>query len=171
MPGVCPPILFASAGLSLGEIGILAAVYPAVWGAGQLVTGDLSDRIGRKTLIVAGMLVQALGLALTGFSERFAEWLFAAVLLGAGTAMVYPALLAAIADVAHPSWRSRSVGIYRLWRDSGFVAGALLSGMVADAYGLPTAIGVIAVMTGGSGVVVAIRMRSDDYTPTRKLGR
>lgn len=165
------PILFASAGLSLGEIGILAAVYPAVWGAGQLVTGDLSDRIGRKTLIVAGMLVQALGLALTGFSERFAEWLFAAVLLGAGTAMVYPALLAAIADVAHPSWRSRSVGIYRLWRDSGFVAGALLSGMVADAYGLPTAIGVIAVMTGGSGVVVAIRMRSDDYTPTRKLGR
>ncbi len=157
------PILFASAGLSLGEIGILAAVYPAVWGAGQLVTGAASDRWGRKWLITAGMLVQAVGLVMVAGGHGFAVWLAAAVLLGLGTAMVYPTLLAAIGDVAHPAWRARSVGIYRLWRDGGFAVGALVSGVLADLYGLPTAIAAVAGLTALSGVVVAVRMRGNDH--------
>ena len=157
------PILFASAGLSLGEIGILAAAYPAVWGAGQLVTGAASDRWGRKWLITAGMLVQAVGLVMVAAGHGFAVWLAAAVLLGLGTAMVYPTLLAAIGDVAHPAWRARSVGIYRLWRDGGFAVGALVSGVLADLYGLPTAIAAVAGLTALSGVVVAVRMRGNDH--------
>ncbi|GAA2202723.1 MFS transporter [Sinomonas flava] len=157
------PILFASAGLSLGEIGILAAAYPAVWGAGQLVTGAASDRWGRKWLITAGMLVQAVGLVMVAAGHGFAVWLAAAVLLGLGTAMVYPTLLAAIGDVAHPAWRARSVGIYRLWRDGGFAVGALVSGVLADLYGLPTAIAAVAGLTALSGIVVAVRMRGNDH--------
>jgi len=157
------PILFASAGLGIERIGILAAVYPAVWGAGQLVTGGLSDRIGRKWLIVGGMLVQAVALAMVAVGDSFGVWLAAAVLLGAGTAMVYPTLLAAIGDVAHPEWRARSVGAYRLWRDGGFAVGALLSGLLADAFGIPTAVAVVAALTAASGLVVAVRMRRDDH--------
>ncbi len=157
------PILFAAAGLSIERIGILAAVYPAVWGAGQLITGALSDRIGRKWLIAVGMIVQAIALVLVGAGHDFGTWLVAAVLLGAGTAMVYPTLLAAIADVAHPAWRARSVGIYRLWRDGGFAIGAVLSGLLADAFGIPHAIMVVAALTAASGVVVAVRMRGTDY--------
>lgn len=160
------PVLFAAAGLTIERIGILAAVYPAVWGAGQLVTGVLSDRIGRKPLIVGGMLVQAVALGMVAFGAAFEIWLAAAVLLGAGTAMVYPTLLAAIGDVAHPEWRARSVGIYRLWRDGGFAVGALLSGIIADAYGIPAAVAVVAVLTGVSGVVVAVRMRGADHKPS-----
>lgn len=159
------PVLFAAAGLTIERIGILAAVYPAVWGAGQLVTGALSDRIGRKPLIVGGMLVQAVALGMVAFGSGFEAWLAAAVLLGAGTAMVYPTLLAAIGDVAHPEWRARSVGIYRLWRDGGFAVGALLSGIIADAYGIPAAVAVVAVLTGASGLVVAVRMRGADHKP------
>ena len=122
------PVLFATAGLGIERIGILAAVYPAVWGAGQLVTGALSDRIGRKWLIVGGMLVQAAAWPWWLLGHGFWIWLAAAILLGAGTAMVYPTLLAAIGDVAHPDWRARSVGIYRLWRDGGFAVGALCPG-------------------------------------------
>jgi len=158
------PILFASAGLGIERIGILAAVYPAVWGAGQLVTGGLSDRIGRKWLIVGGMLVQAAALALIAGGAAFGVWLVAAVLLGAGTAMVYPTLLAAIGDVAHPEWRARSVGVYRLWRDGGFAVGAVLSGVLADAFGIPAAVAVVAALTAASGLVVAVRMRGDDHT-------
>jgi MFS family permease len=157
------PVLFASAGLSLGEIGILAAVYPAVWGAGQLVTGAASDRYGRKWLIAAGMGVQAAGLAMVAAGHGFGIWLAAAVLLGLGTAMVYPTLLAAIGDVAHPTWRARSVGIYRLWRDGGFAVGALVSGVIADLYGLPAAVAAVAGLTALSGVVVAVRMRGNDH--------
>ncbi|MBP1233222.1 MFS family permease [Arthrobacter sp. PvP102] len=160
------PVLFAAAGLTIERIGILAAVYPAVWGAGQLVTGVLSDRIGRKPLIVGGMLVQAVALGMVAFGAGFEIWLAAAVLLGAGTAMVYPTLLAAIGDVAHPEWRATSVGIYRLWRDGGFAVGALLSGIIADAYGIPAAVAVVAVLTGVSGVVVAVRMRGADHKPS-----
>ncbi|MEW1982531.1 MFS transporter, partial [Citricoccus sp. NPDC079358] len=163
------PVLFAAAGLSLGQIGILAAVYPAVWGAGQLATGALSDRWGRKGFIVAGMLTQALALALIAAGSGFGAWLVAMVLLGAGTAMVYPTLLAAIGDVAHPAWRARSVGIYRLWRDGGFAAGAVIAGLVADAFGIPTAVTVVAVMTAASGTVVAVRMRGRDHTPGLSL--
>ncbi|GAB2752578.1 MFS transporter [Sinomonas soli] len=157
------PVLFASAGLSLGQIGLLAAVYPAVWGAGQLVTGAASDRYGRKWLIAAGMVVQAVALGMVAAGHGFGIWLAAAVLLGAGTAMVYPTLLAAIGDVAHPAWRARSVGIYRLWRDGGFAVGALLSGILADVYGLPTAVAAVAVLTALSGLVVAVRMRGGDH--------
>jgi MFS family permease len=152
------PLYFAGAGLSVARIGILAALYPAVWGLGQLVTGGLSDRIGRKPLIAGGMLLQAAALALFAASEGFAVWAAAAVLLGAGTAMVYPTLLAAIGDVAHPSWRARSVGIYRLWRDGGFAVGALLAGALADAYDIGVAIWAVAALTAASGLVVAMRM-------------
>ncbi len=152
------PLLFASAGLSIARIGVLAAVYPAVWGLGQLVTGFASDRLGRKKLIVTGMLLQAGALALVAVVDSFALWGIAAVILGAGTAMVYPTLLAAIGDVAHPAWRARSVGVYRLWRDGGFAVGALLGGVIADLYGLRTAVAVGAALTAASGLIVAARM-------------
>ncbi|QDY91681.1 MFS transporter [Arthrobacter sp. UKPF54-2] len=157
------PVLFAGAGLSIERIGILAAVYPAVWGAVQLVTGAASDRLGRKWLIAGGMFVQAAGLAMVAAGGGFEIWLLAAVLLGVGTAMVYPTLLAAIGDVSHPQWRARSVGIYRLWRDGGFAVGALLSGLLADAYGIPAAVFVVAGVTAASGLVVAVRMRGTDH--------
>jgi MFS family permease len=153
------PLLFATAGLSVARIGVLVALYPGVWCVGQLVTGAASDRYGRKPFIVAGMLLQ--GAALAGFAvaDTFAGWAVAAVALGAGTALVYPTLLAAIGDVAHPTWRARSVGVYRLWRDGGFAIGALLSGLVADTFGLRAAIWVVAALTAASGLVVAVRMR------------
>ena len=134
------PLLFAAADLSVAKIGVLAALYPAVWGAGQLFTGALSDRWGRKWLITVGMWLQAVALGVIALADGFTVWAFAAVLLGAGTAMVYPTLLASIGDVAHPAWRARSVGIYRLWRDGGFAVGALLAGVVADALGVRAAI-------------------------------
>jgi MFS family permease len=152
------PLLYASHGLSVGRIGVLAALYPAVWGAGQLATGALSDRIGRKWLIAAGMLVQAAAIGLVALGTTFTTWAVAAVLLGTGTAMVYPTLLATVGDVAHPAWRARSVGVYRLWRDGGFAVGALLAGGVADAFGILAAIWVVAALTAASGLVVAVRM-------------
>ena len=152
------PIFFLAAGLPISRIGILAALYPAVWGLGQLYTGALSDRIGRKPLIVGGMIVQALAIAWIGASSSFTTWAVGAVLLGAGTAMVYPTLLAAIGDVANPTWRARAVGVYRLWRDSGFAVGALLAGILADLVSITAAIYAVAALTGLSGIVVAIRM-------------
>jgi MFS family permease len=152
------PLLFVAAGLSVTRIGVLAALYPAVWGLGQLVTGALSDRVGRKPLIVAGMLLQAAALAVVAVADSFGVWALAAMTLGAGTAMVYPTLLAAIGDVAHPTWRARSVGIYRLWRDGGFAVGALLSGLVADLWGIRPAIWTVAALTAASGLLVALRM-------------
>jgi MFS family permease len=152
------PLLFATAGLSVGQIGILAALYPAVWGLGQLGTGALSDRIGRRIPIVAGMLIQAVALAVVAVSDAFAPWAAGTILLGIGTAMVYPTLLAVIADVAHPAWRATSVGIYRLWRDSGFAVGAILSGVIADLWGLRAAAWVVAGLTAISGLLAAARM-------------
>lgn len=152
------PLLYARHGLSVSRIGVLAALYPAVWGVGQLVTGAWSDRIGRKRLIAGGMWLQAMAIGLVALGSTFTAWAVAAVLLGLGTAMVYPTLLAVIGDVAHPAWRARSVGVYRLWRDGGFAVGALLSGIVADAYGLRAAVWVVAGLTAASGVVVALRM-------------
>ncbi|MGQ0480254.1 MAG: MFS transporter [Pseudonocardia sp.] len=152
------PVLFAAAGLSLTQIGVLAALYPAVWGLGQLVTGAWSDRAGRKPLIVAGMLTQAVALGLVAVGGSFGTWAVAAVLLGAGTAMVYPTLLAVVGDVAHPTWRARSVGVYRLWRDGGFAAGALAAGLLADAFDVATAVWVVAAVTAASGLLVALRM-------------
>jgi MFS family permease len=153
------PLVFAAAGLSLDQIGVLAALYPGVWGLGQLVTGALSDRIGRKGLIVSGMWVQAGGIAMIALASDFMGFAAGAVLIGAGTAMVYPTLLAAIGDVAHPTWRASSVGIYRLWRDMGYAVGALVAGAVADAFGLVAAVWTAAALTLGSGVVAALRMR------------
>ena len=128
------PLFFAQvAGLSVGRIGVLAALYPAVWGIGQLFTGAWSDRVGRKWLIAGGMWAQAAAIGLIAASSSFGLWALGAVLLGAGTAMVYPTLLAAVGDVAHPAWRASAVGVYRLWRDAGFAVGALLAGIVADA--------------------------------------
>ena len=152
------PVLFARHGLSVAQIGVLAALYPAVWGAGQLVTGALSDRIGRKRLIAAGMLVQAAAIGMVALGTTFTAWVLAAVLLGTGTAMVYPTLLAVIGDVAHPAWRARSVGVYRLWRDGGFAVGALLAGAIGDTFGLLAAVWTVAGLTAASGLVVAIRM-------------
>ncbi|MEU0117580.1 MFS transporter [Streptomyces bobili] len=152
------PLLFAVHGLSITQIGVLAALYPAVWGAGQMLTGWWSDHIGRKHLITAGMLLQAAAIALVAAGSTFAVWALAQVLLGIGTALVYPTLLAAIGDVAHPAWRARAVGVYRLWRDGGFAVGALLAGALADAYSLTTAIWAVAALTAASGMTVAVRM-------------
>jgi len=152
------PIFFAAHGQSIAAIGILAAIYPAVWGAGQLVTGALSDRVGRKWLIAGGMLLQAIALGLMAQSAGFAAWAGEAALLGVGTAMVYPTLLAAIGDVAHPSWRASAVGVYRFWRDLGFAIGALLAGIVADLVSVSAAIWVVAGITALSGLIVAVRM-------------
>jgi MFS family permease len=152
------PLLFAAEGLSIGRIGVLAALYPAVWGAGQLVTGALSDRWGRKGLIVAGMWTQAAAIGLIAATHGFLLWAVGATLLGAGTAMVYPTLLAAVGDVADPGWRATAVGVYRLWRDSGFAVGAILAGVIADWLGLEAAVWAVAALTALSGVVVALRM-------------
>jgi MFS family permease len=153
------PLVFAAAHLSIGQIGTLAAIYPGVWGLGQLVTGVWSDRVGRKSLIVAGMWTQGVGIVVIALGSSFAVFAVGAVLLGLGTAMVYPTLLAAIGDVAHPSWRASAVGVYRLWRDMGYALGALLAGLVADAFGLSAATLTIAGLTFASGIVVAVRMR------------
>jgi MFS family permease len=148
------PLFFTAAGLPIGQIAILSAIYPAVWGVGQLGTGAWSDRIGRKPLIAGGMLTQALGIFTIAASSGFWPWAVGAVVLGLGTAMVYPTLLAAIGDVAHPDWRASAVGVYRLWRDGGYAVGALLAGIVADALGLRWAIGAVGVLTLLSGIVV-----------------
>jgi MFS family permease len=152
------PIVFADAGMPIERIGVLAAIYPAVWGLGQLYTGGLSDRIGRKSLIAGGMLTQAAAIAWIAATDGFATWALGAAVLGAGTAMVYPTLLAAIGDVAHPSWRARSVGVYRLWRDAGFAVGAILAGIIADCFSPHAAIWAVAALTAASGLVVAVRM-------------
>lgn len=163
------PLLFALADMSLSEIGTLAAIYPAVWGLGQLVTGILSDHFGRKNLIVVGMWTQAAALTTIAFGSTFSIFAAGSALLGLGTAMVYPTLLAAIGDIAHPSWRASSVGVYRLWRDMGYAVGALMAGAVADMFGLTEAIFTIAALTFASGVVVAMRMQ--ETLPRAKSGQ
>jgi MFS family permease len=159
------PLFFAAARMGLAETGTLAAIYPATWGLCQLATGAWSDRVGRKWLIAGGMWVQALGIAVVILSARFAGFATGAALLGVGTAMVYPTLLAAIGDVAHPSWRASSVGVYRLWRDLGYAIGALLAGLAADALGLPSAMWMVAALTFVSGLVVAARMSETLHEP------
>jgi MFS family permease len=152
------PLFFASAGASLRDIALLAFVYPATWGVVQLGTGALSDRWGRKWMIAGGMLVQAVALASIAASRGLGPWIVSGVALGIGTAMVYPALLAAVGDVAHPAWRASAVGIYRLWRDLGYAVGAITAGLLADAFGMSTAILAVAALTALSGLSVAIRM-------------
>ncbi len=154
------PLLLARAGLPVTHIGVIAAVYPGVWGVSQLITGALSDRWGRKWLIVVGMWVQAIGLSLFVIAHTFWPWIGAAGLLGVGTALVYPTLLAAVSDVAHPDWRAAAIGVYRLWRDGGYAIGALLTGLLADVFGYGPAIWVVAALTFLSGVLVLILMRA-----------
>jgi MFS family permease len=153
------PLFFVARGLELDRIAVLAALYPLVWGGGQLATGWLSDVAGRLPLITAGMLAQGLAISLVGFGDSFGTWLVAVALLGVGTAMVYPTLLAAIGDAVHPGSRATTMGVYRFWRDSGAMAGALLGGLLADAFGFNVAIQSVAVLTAASGVVAAMAMR------------
>jgi len=153
------PMLFLASGLSLTETSVLAAVYPVTWGLCQLATGAMSDRWGRKLPIVAGMLVQGVALISVTAAHSYAVWILALAALGVGTALVYPTLLAAIGDIAHPSWRGKAVGVYRLWRDLGYVAGALIGGILADSFGTTAAINSVGVLTILSGVAVAARFR------------
>jgi MFS family permease len=152
------PLYFATAGLSLHQITILAALYPATWGIAQLWTGALSDRWGRKGLISWGMHVQGATLVAMALWRGFLPWVVAAVALGIGTAMVYPTLLATVGDVADPAWRATAIGIYRLWRDLGYAVGAVVAGLLADALGMAAAIGLVGLLTIASGVVVVLRM-------------
>jgi len=149
------PLYFAALGLDVQRIGVVKAVYPVCWGLLQIATGPLSDRYGRKGLIAWGMIIQAVGIWLTVLVPAYGVWIVAAALQGLGTAMVYPTLLAAITDHAHPTWRASSLGVYRFWRDLGYAVGALLSGLVADLVGLEAAIHLVAVLTLASGLVVA----------------
>ncbi len=153
------PLFFSAFGLGVERIGILKAVYPATWGILQVATGPLSDRWGRKGLIVGGMWVQAAGLLLTALTGRFQYWLIGSLLLGIGTAMVYPCLIAAVSDASHPSWRARSLSVYRFWRDLGYAIGALSAGIIADLFGMSWAIGLIGALTFVSGATVAVVMR------------
>lgn len=153
------PLVYAAAGMNIAQIGTLAAIYPGVWGLGQLVTGAWSDRIGRKGLIVTGKVSQAAGIAVIAFGDTFHAFAWGAGLIGLGTAMVYPTLIAAIGDVAHPSWRASAVGVYRLWRDSGYAVGAVLAGVLADSFGLVVATLSVAGLNLASGLEVALRMR------------
>ena len=152
------PLFFAASGLGVANIGVLTFVYPFTWGMVQLWTGAWSDRVGRKWLIAGGMLTQGAALAGIALMDGFGSWFAASALLGVGTAMVYPTLLASIADVAHPSWRGSAVGVYRLWRDSGYAVGGLMAGTLADLFGMRAAIMAVAVLTGLSGLLVAGRM-------------
>jgi MFS family permease len=153
------PVVFAAAGMGLSQVGWLTAIYPATWGIFQLFTGALSDRVGRKRFIVAGMWIQALGIGMIASIQSPVSFLTGSILLGAGTAMVYPALLAAIGDVVNPAWRASAVGVYRLWRDLGYAAGALISGIVADLFGLMSALWLVAALTALSGILAAVRMQ------------
>ncbi len=159
------PLLFVAAGLSLRESSAMAVVYPAVWGICQLWTGALSDRWGRKWLIVVGMGVQGIALVSIAVTRGLVAWSIALVALGVGTALVYPTLLAAVGDIARPSWRGAAIGVYRFWRDLGYVVGALLAGTIADAFGIAAAIGAVGAMTVASGLLVAVR-----FTETRAVG-
>ena len=160
------PLFFAAHDLGVESIAILVAIYPAVWSVLQIATGAVSDRSGRKSMIVIGMWMQAAGILLVAATPtlagsqagKFSLWIVGSVLLGVGTALVYPTLLAAIGDVVHPAWRASAVGVYRLWRDLGYAVGALLSGAVADLFGLTWAIVVVAILTFASGVITALRM-------------
>jgi MFS family permease len=160
------PLYFAASGLGVEQVGVLAGIYPGVWGMAQLGTGAMSDRLGRKGMMVCGMWMQAVGILFILLGSGFSMWAVAMALLGLGTALVYPTLLAAISDVAHPDWRASAMGVYRLWRDGGYAIGALIAGILADLLGVPWAIGGIAALTFASGVVVLTRMY--ETLPTRR---
>ncbi|MEK6189435.1 MAG: MFS transporter [Carnobacterium alterfunditum] len=153
------PIYFASVGLTLSQIGLLVAIYPASWGFFQLFTGFLSDKIGRKKLIVSGMWLQAISLWMILLVNEYNTWIVAAILLGVGTAMVYPTLQASISDIADPSWRASSMGVYRFWRDSGYAFGALFAGILTDLLNVSWAIGLVAILPLSAGIIAALWLR------------
>ena len=157
------PLFFSAFGLGVERIGLLKAVYPAVWGTLQVLTGPLSDRWGRKGLIVGGMWVQAAGIFVTVATRDFGWWMLGSVLLGVGTAMVYPSLIAAVSDNSHPSWRARSLSVYRFWRDLGYAVGALSAGIIADMLGISWAVGSVGLLTFLSGVVVAAFLSEKEW--------
>ena len=154
----------------MGKVSILGAVYPAVWGLAQLFTGALSDRIGRRPMIVGGMLLQGFAILSIPFTGTFTHWISAAIALGLGTALVYPTLLAAISDVAHPDWRSSAIGVYRLWRDGGYVCGALLAGFMADALSIRWALAAVGILTLCSGSLAGVTL-AETLPPRSKAGR
>ena len=160
------PLYFLNAGLPLQQVSFLSAIYPGVWGFTQLFTGAWSDRVGRKPLITAGMLLQGSAIVALALTKGFAPWCAAMVALGLGTALVYPTFLAAISDVAHPSWRSSAIGVYRLWRDSGYAVGALLAGFLADAVGVSWAIGAVGMLTVCSGLMTAFGLAETLQAPS-----
>jgi MFS family permease len=153
------PILLASKNFSIQEIGIVSAIYPAVWGVGQTVTGKMADKICKKDMLFWGMLLQAAALFLFVLAESFTQFISLAVLLGWGTAMVYPTFLAAIAENTHPQDRAKSLGVFRLWRDLGYAIGAIITGIIADAIGIKTSIIFIGGITFLSGVIINYRMK------------
>jgi MFS family permease len=165
------PLMALRAGASIRQAAALGALYLGVWGVSQLVTGPLSDRIGRRTLIVAGLCVQAIGIGLFVPAAGFSLWILAAAGMGLGTGMVYPALLAAVGDLAHPAWRASALGVYRLWRDSGYAFGALIGGALADWFSLPAAVVCIAALTILSAVFTAFFLPETAYRqgPSRVL--
>ncbi|GGJ73620.1 MFS family permease [Anoxybacillus voinovskiensis] len=152
------PLYFTVSGLSVRQIGVIVAIYPAAWGLFQLVTGALSDKIGRKWMITYGMLLQSFAIWFILVVNHFFFWVVGAVFLGLGTAMVYPTLQAATSDVAAPCWRASAMGVYRFWRDSGYALGALIAGMVADVLGVTWAMGLVALLPFSAGVLVYARM-------------
>ena len=160
------PLFFVSRGLDLDRVALLAAAYPLVWGSLQLFTGWVSDLVGRRLIIVAGMLLQGAAISIVGVSGLFEGWLVAVVLLGVGTALVYPTLLAAVGDAVHPQERATSLGVYRFWRDAGFAAGALAAGALADVFGFDTAIQAVAVLTVASGIIAAATLRGPGAAQT-----
>jgi MFS family permease len=153
------PLLLLARGAGLGEIALVSGAYAISWGALQLPAGALSDHLGRRGLIVAGMLSQGAGLLAIGEGRGLGVWVGAALVTGAGTAMVYPTLLAAVSDIAIPAWRASAVGVYRLWRDLGYPLGAVVAGVIADLAGIPASVATVAGLTVLSGMVVALRLR------------
>ncbi|MFE0645620.1 MFS transporter [Streptomyces sp. NPDC058877] len=151
------PLLFTDHGLGLAAVGLIKGLYPLLWGLGQIPTGHLADRIGRKPLIVTGMAVQAAGfvLALALLDRPLLAGILSAVALGLGTAMVYPALIASLADHTHPSWRTKALGAYRFWRDVGYAVGALVAGVLANALGINATVIAAALLTAASGALAA----------------
>src|SRR3990167_783145 len=153
------PILLAQKNYSIGDIGIITATYPAVWGIGQLFTGKMSDHFRKKSMLFWGMLLQGVALLFFVFANSFSHYIILSCVLGWGTAMVYPTFLATIAENTHPIDRAKSIGVFRLWRDLGYAIGAILTGIIADTFGINASIIVIGVLTVFSSVVIARRMK------------
>lgn len=159
------PILLAQRGFSIAEIGTVTAIYPAVWGIGQLFTGKMSDHFCKKNMLFWGMLLQGVALLLFAFASTLVHYISLSIILGWGTAMVYPTFLATVAEDTHPHDRAKSLGIFRLWRDMGYAIGAILTGLIADAFGISTSIIVIGILTLFSSLIIEYRMKYQTRHP------